>query len=100
MEATLYYFHLMDFLRKHGIPTDLTSRLEKLKLEVQELDEAIASGDPARIVKEAADCLNVTTSIILLLRGNPLWEGYLKLKEAAGRPHYIEMARKVQCPEP
>lgn len=95
MNAELFSLHLHNFVAQHGLPTDLPARLEKLKGEVKELEDAITSGNRMAIVKEAADCANVCWHMLLLLGVSPLWTMYLKLEEVAARPHYRAMAAEV-----
>lgn len=96
MTIDLFTIHLKDFIKKHGITEDLPSRCRKLKIEVNELDEAILDGNVEEIIKEAADCAIVALHILLICNVvNPLFVMYLKLIEVSERPKYQQLARKV-----
>lgn len=97
MKAENYYHQLAQFVQKHGISRDLMDRLDKACEEYLELRKAILEGGTQdEIAKEAADLINVSADIIMILGGNPLWVAYCKLEEAAARPRYKEKAEQVR----
>lgn len=94
-DASLFTAQLQDFVKRHGISDDLSSRAIKLREEVNELINAIADDDSREIAKEAADVAIIAFHILIILNYSPVLTMCLKLKEVASRPHYQEIARKV-----
>jgi hypothetical protein len=87
---------LSNFIARHGIATDLPSRVRKLRAEVNELDEAVLDGDKTETIKEAADCAIIAFHILQLCGVNsPLFTMHLKLEEVSARPKYRAMAERV-----
>lgn len=100
MDPSLYYLHLLDFLRIHGLPTDLESRNAKLDEEYHEYYLAVESGHQESIDSELADMLNVIMSIMLNRGLNPIWAAFSKLQEVAARDSYRQLAERVANGEP
>lgn len=115
IDVHLFLYHLRSFIDKHGISSDLPSRMKKLRGEVGELSEAIdlwteakLAGDDERqryqhiqeIMKEACDVAIIAFHIMLVCGSvNPLWNMFMKLNEVAGREKYQQIAKggNEQC---